>query len=76
MPSLQVLKAVSHILRVRRHFGFLELKDMCKVFEYIVKPLLRYGAHLWGYAYIHNIEKYQYNSENKYVICLKILAIQ
>ena len=46
MLSLQALKAVNHIIRIRRHFGFLELKDMFKVFDSIVKPILCYGAQL------------------------------
>ena len=59
MLSSQATKAVFNILRIRRRFGFLELKDMFKIFDSVVKPILCFGSQIWGYSIVNKIEKVQ-----------------
>ena len=55
--ALQAKKAVSCISRYQKTFGFFPPQDMFKLFDSIVKPILCYGADVWGYQYVEKIEK-------------------
>ena len=59
MLSLQGMKASACIFRYQRKFGHLEPLDMFKIFDAMVKPILTYGAELWGFKYIEKIEAVQ-----------------
>ena len=48
MLSKQALKAISNIIRYQRNFGRFESKDMFKIFDTVVRPILCYGSEIWG----------------------------
>ena len=45
------------IFRFQRQFGFFAPKDIFKLFDAIVSPILCYGSEVWGYEYSKTIEK-------------------
>ena len=51
MLSKQALKAISNIIRYQRNFGRFESKDMFKIFDTVVRPILCYGSEIWGFKY-------------------------
>ena len=55
--SMQAKKAINYILRLRKHFGNINISDMLKMFDTSVKPILCYGSQIWGYQYVDKIEK-------------------
>ena len=57
MLSKQALKAISNIYRYQRNFGRFNPKDMFKLFDTMVKPILCYGSEIWGFTYSEVIEK-------------------
>ena len=57
MLSKQAIKAISNIYRYQRNFGRFDSKDMFKLFDTIVKPILCYGSEIWGFTYSEVIEK-------------------
>ena len=57
MLSSQAQKAMHCVLRLRKHFGDIEMKDMFSIFDATVKPILCYGSQIWGYMYVHRVEK-------------------
>ena len=59
MLSLQAMKAINHISRVRRKISIMENEDLFKIFDSVVKPILCYGAQIWGYSVIKKIEGVQ-----------------
>ena len=56
MLSKQALKAISNIIRYQRNFGRFESKDMFKIFDTVVRPILCYGSEIWGFKYSDVIE--------------------
>ena len=46
MLSLQAMKAINHILRVRRKISIMEIQDLFKIFDSVVKPIICYGAQI------------------------------
>ena len=57
MLSKQALKAISNIIRYQRNFGRFESKDMFKISDTVVRPILCYGSEIWGFKYSDVIEK-------------------
>ena len=55
--AFQANKAVNRIFRSQRQFGFFAPKDILKLFDPIVSPILCYGSEVWGYEYSKTIEK-------------------
>ena len=55
--SRQATKAISCIFRYQRSFGFFDPNCAFKLFDSMVKPVLCYGAEIWGHQYIDKIEK-------------------
>ena len=53
----QASKAVMRIFKYQREFGYFSPVDIFKLFDSIVKPILCYGAEIWGYEYSKTIEK-------------------
>jgi len=53
----QASKAVFCIMKQQRYFGSFSTKDAFKLFDMIVRPILCYGAEIWGYQYSAAIEK-------------------
>ena len=37
---------------IKKHLDFVPVQDMFKLFDSIVKPILGYGADVWGYQYV------------------------
>lgn len=57
--SKQAQKAVSCIFRYQRSFGLFYHRDIFKLFDCMIKPILCYGAEIWGFQYVDRIEKVQ-----------------
>ena len=55
--AYQASKAVNRIFHCQRQFGFFQTKDIFKLFDSIVCPILCYGSEIWGYEYSKTIEK-------------------
>ena len=55
--AYQANKAVNRIFLFQRQFGFFTPKDIFKLFDAIVSPILCYGSEVWGYEYSTPIEK-------------------
>ena len=55
--ALQASKAVFKIFQYQHQFGQFCPKDIFKLFDSIVKPILCYGSEIWGYEYSQKIEK-------------------
>ena len=53
----QASKAVNRIFQYQRQFGFFQPKDIFKLFDSIVSPILCYGSEIWGYESSKTIEK-------------------
>ncbi|MCG7892781.1 MAG: reverse transcriptase family protein, partial [Candidatus Thiodiazotropha endolucinida] len=53
----QASKAVNRIFHFQSQFGFFRPKDIFKLFDAIVSPILCYGSEVWGYEYSKTIEK-------------------
>ena len=53
---LQASKASNTILRYQQKFGRLPPKDMFKIFDSMVKPILCFASDIWGYKYNTRIE--------------------
>ena len=66
MLSRQALKSSFCIFRYQRDFGQFHPKDMIKLFDSIVKPILCYGAEIWGYEYKSRIEQVHVKFCRKY----------
>ena len=49
MLSTQALKTTSCILRNQSKFDYFHPKNMFELFDSMVKPILCYGAEIWGY---------------------------
>ena len=52
-----VIKAISNIFRYLRNFRHFDSKDVFKLFDTIVKPMLCYGSEIWGFTYSRVTEK-------------------
>ena len=72
MLSLQARKAMNYILRLRKHFGTLQINDMFRIFYATVKPILCYGSQMWGYQYVEKWKKSKFSFVKDCVISLKI----
>ena len=55
--ALQVSKAVFKIFQYQNQFGQFCPKDIFKLLDSIVKPILCYSSKIWGYEYRQKIEK-------------------
>ena len=53
----QASKAVQNIFQYQRQFGCFQPKDVFKLFDSIVRPILCYASEIWGYEYCKTIEK-------------------
>jgi len=58
--SLSWSSAPSKYLRrkeaYQRPFGYFSVVDSFKIFNSMVKPILCYASHIWGYEYVDTIE--------------------
>ena len=57
MLSKQAIKALSNILRYQRNFGRFDSKDMFKIFDTVVRPILCCGSDICSFKYSETIEK-------------------
>ena len=53
----QASKAMFCILKQQRYLESFSPKDAFKLFDVIIRPILCYGADIWGYQYSAAIEK-------------------
>ena len=67
----QATKAFSSIFRYQKNFGRFHSKDMFRMFDTIIKPILCYGSEIWGYEFAINIEKVQVKFCKRYC-CLSL----
>ena len=56
---MQSKKAASRIFKYQKSFGYFNPQDIFKLFDTIVKPILCYGAEIWGFQYYDKLEKVQ-----------------
>ena len=56
------------ILKLREELGLIEIKDLFKIFDATLKPILCYRSNIWGYHFVEQIEKVQITFCKK--ICL------
>lgn len=54
--SQQASKAVNVIFRYQRYFGYFTYKDLFKLFDAMVTPILTYSADIWGFKVRDEIE--------------------
>ena len=47
--SQQASKAVNVIFRYQRYFGYFTYKDLFKLFDAMMTPILTYSANIWGF---------------------------
>ena len=57
MQAMQGVKAVARIFKYQKTFGRFSPQDIFKLFDTVVKPILCYGAEIWGYNYCDKIEQ-------------------
>jgi hypothetical protein len=57
--SAQAKKSINAIKGFQKEFGYFNIKEQFKLFDSMVKPILTYGAELWGTTYSEEIEKVQ-----------------
>ena len=57
--AFQAKKSIACIFRYQMSFGIFPTQDIFKLFASIVRPILTYGAEIWGYQYVEKIEKVQ-----------------
>ena len=57
--AFQAKKSIACIFRYQKSFGLFPPQDIFKLFASIVRPILTYGAEIWGYQYVEKIEKVQ-----------------
>ena len=67
----QATKAFSSIFRYQTNFGRFHSKDMFRMFDTMIKPILCYGSEIWGYEFAINIEKVQVKFCKRYC-CLSL----
>ena len=54
--ALQAKKAILSIYNFQRSFGYFSHKDLFKLFDSILKPILCYGAQMRGHIYSNVLE--------------------
>lgn len=59
--SSQANKAVNHIFRCQRQFGYFTRSELFKLFDSYVKPILTYSSQIWGYRTCYHIEQVHIN---------------
>ena len=52
-------KSIACIFCYQKSFDLFPPQDIFKLFDSIVRPILTYGAEIWGYQYVEKIEKVQ-----------------
>ena len=57
--SSQANKAVMSIYHYVKSFGGIPCKDLFKIFDCMVAPILTYGSQIWGLKYSKEVEKVQ-----------------
>ena len=57
--ALQGLKASATIFKHQKNFGSFSPRDIFKLFDTVVKPILCYGSEIWGFRNVEQIEKIQ-----------------
>ena len=57
MSAKQAIKAYCSIFRYQRNLGRFDSKDLFKLFDTIVKPILGYGSEIWGFKYAEILKK-------------------
>ena len=55
--SAQATKTLNCLRVYNYQYGILYYQDHFKVFDAMVKPILSYGAELWGYTYRDIVER-------------------
>ena len=75
--AAQARKAIYSINNYQRKFGYFSHNEYFKLFDAMVKPILTYGAEIWGFEYAEVIKQVQIqfykpllgvnNSVNNYV---------
>ena len=60
-------KAILSIYNFQRSFGYFAHKDLFKLFDSIVKPILCYGAQIWGHTYSNVLESVQFEFCKRYL---------
>ena len=62
-------KAIANIFKFQAQFGYFEHKDIFRLFDSIVQPILCYSSEIWGYRYCETIERIHFKF-CKRVACL------
>ena len=69
MLSRQALKSSAGIFRHQMKFAHFLTKDIFKLFDSLVKPVLCYGAKICGYDYKSKIEQVHLKFYRRYMYC-------
>ena len=70
MLSLQATKAMYQILKLRKESGLIEIKDLFKIFDATVKPILCYRSNIWGYHFVEKIERFKSHFAKRFAFFL------
>lgn len=65
--AMQAQKAVYSIYRYQRIYGNFTLSQLFSLFDALIKPILCYGAQIWGYKYVAEIENIQTSFCKRYL---------
>ena len=65
--ALQAQKSIFAIYDYQRPFGYFNIKQLFKLFDAMVSPILCYGSQVWGYKYSVEIETVQINFCKRYL---------
>ena len=68
MLAKQAIEVNCSIFRYQRNFGSFDSKDLFKLFDTMVKPILCYGSEIRGFKYAKNIEKIQVKFCKRYLV--------
>ena len=64
----QARKSIFCIYRYQKSFGYFSFTDLFKLFDSMVKPILCYGAQIWGHTYSPVLESVHFEFCKKYLV--------
>ncbi|MEW8544973.1 MAG: reverse transcriptase family protein [Candidatus Thiodiazotropha sp.] len=67
--SIQARKSIISLAKLQNAVGYFEYSELFKLFDSVAKPILCYGAELWGFEVSESIERVQYD------VCKKFLKL-
>ena len=65
--AAQARKATFSIYKYQRAFGYFPCKDLFKLFDSMIKPILCHGAQVWGHTYSEVVESVHFDFCKRYL---------